>query len=697
MSKYYLLLVFLISQNFQLMNAQGLAPIPETKRSEIYNELHGVKLYDPYQWLEDKADPEVVEWTRAQHERSENYIESLPEIPGLLEEIERYLNRDLTGPVFLRADRQFFQRKPSGTQQYKLYTIIDGEELMLFDPEEMDASGKTAISQLAFTEDAAVVAIGVQSAGDEILSYHLYNTRNGNPLNITVEGLRGFSFAKNSAYAYITRGTREEIEQQIPHKSYYHRLGTPGAQDIFLGAPKDPKYYVSFSDSKYSDLTFFYEGDFYANTVRIREVGSQDEFKEIYSSDKYRSFGEAINDKIYFLSNHEAPKFKLFVADKDKPEFANWSVLVDEDDAVLESFAVAQSHLLLLKRKDVLGELHLYTLDGEFEKVLETPELGSVTSINYHRESNSLMLSLATFTAPSKVYRLYLDDFRWELVHEEKAPISTGGLVAKTVYYPSQDGSLVPMFILHKEDLVLDGNNPTMLYGYGGFNVGIKPYYPGLMMTFINRGGIFAHAGIRGGDEYGESWHQDGMLFKKQNTFDDFIAAAEYLIQEEYTSADKLAIRGGSNGGLLVGAAMTQRPDLFQAVMCGVPLLDMIRFHKFLIARYWIPEYGDADSNADDFANLLSYSPYHNVRPYIDHPNVLITAGENDTRVDPLHAKKFAAALQQSPGQQNEVLLYIDYDSGHGSGKSIEQISRDFELKMRWVMNQLGMHEQSKD
>jgi prolyl oligopeptidase len=310
--------------------------------------------------------------------------------------------------------------------------------------------------------------------------------------------------------------------------------------------------------------------------------------------------------------------------------------------------------------------------------------------MSYHRESNTLFVNVATFTAPAKVYSLDLGSFEWTLFFERENPIDTDEIKARIEFYKSKDGIRVPIFILHRKDLERKGDNPCIVYGYGGFNIGISPSFVGLNATFINRGGVYAIAGIRGGDEYGESWHRDGMLFDKQNTFDDFIAAAEYMISEGYTNSDRLACKGGSNGGLLVGAVMTQRPDLYKAVSCGVPLLDMVRFHKFLIARYWIPEYGDPD-DPDAFRNILKYSPYHNVRTGIDHPTVLIRAGENDTRVDPLHAKKFAARLQNNPGQQNDVMLYIDYGSGHGSGKSTDQVIEDYELEMRWLMNELGM------
>jgi len=380
------------------------------------------------------------------------------------------------------------------------------------------------------------------------------------------------------------------------------------------------------------------------------------------------------------------------MADKDNPVFENWKELYSEKETVLENYIVTPKNLIIQDKKDVLSRLLLYDLDGNFLKEIELPDVGNVSGINYHRESNTIFVSLTTFTSPTKIYKLDGDTFDWELFYEREIPINTDNIEAKIDFYESKDGTKVPIFIIYKKGLELDGNNPALLYGYGGFNIGMSPRFVGLSATFVNRGGVYAVACLRGGDEYGEKWHEDGMQHKKQNTFDDFIAAAEYLIDQKYTNKNRLAIKGGSNGGLLVGAVLVQRPDLFNSAICAVPLLDMIRFHRFLIARYWIPEYGDAETNQEDFEYILTYSPYHNVRQGLNLPTTLVTAGANDTRVDALHAKKFVAELQNNPGQIDPIMLYIDYDSGHGSGKSTEQLIEEIEFQWRFIMNQLGMN-----
>ena len=684
---------------FALMKeTQAQFIFPHTEARPVTDTLHGYQLTDPYRWLEDKEDPEVQSWTRAQHDATLNFVDqTCPPIPGLRDEIRAYIDRDIESPMQLVSDRAFFTRRRKGEKQAKLYTIIDGKELLLFDPEKIDPSGKSSLSGRSFTKDASRVAVGMQSKGAEISTYYIIDTQTGAVLGDPIEGLRGFSWTDDEAHAYIWVRTQEMINAQQPIEVRLHKIGSDRSEDVTLLVPEDSKNTASVSDARYSDLTFYSEGDFYAtHSLRMKKTGTDNEPVEIYADQKFRAYPNAIGDKIYFYTNHEAPNFKLMVADKDQPDFEHWETLVPErEDVVLESYAVTEDFLITVEKKDVLSRMALRSLNGKKIKDIPAPEVGNIASVSYNRDVDAIFVGLSTFTSPYQIYRLNPEDLAdkeldWELYYKQEVPINTDDIESKIVFYPSKDGTKVPLFIVHKKGLKLDGNNPTVLYGYGGFNIGISPSFVGMRALFINRGGVFAHAGLRGGDEYGEEWHEDGMLFNKQNTFDDFVAAGAYLIQEGYTSTDKLGIEGGSNGGLLVGAVVTQRPDLFKTAICGVPLLDMIRFHKFLIARYWIPEYGDPDKK-EDFQNILRYSPYHNIRMGVNHPTMLITAGENDSRVDPLHAKKFAAALQNNLGQKDPILLYINYDSGHGSGQSTDQLIDYYEFRNRFMMCQLGI------
>lgn len=672
--------------------AQSRFHPPSTKKVPVTEALHGSRLTDSYQWLEDKTQEEVKAWTNAQHQATLEFAAAeFKSVPGLRDEISRYLDRDIEGPVFLQGLRQFYYIKKKGEPQYKIYSKLDGKDILVFDPTGIDQTGLSSISFASFTKEGDRVAVGVQHKGAEISTVYIVDTHTGKIIGSPIEGLRGFSWTKDEKHAYITVGTKEMLEQQIPLKTYQHKLGAPRNQDVFLKAPADAKNFVSFSDSPYSDLTFLSEGDFYSNTLSIRKAGSKEEFRQVFSSKEYVAYPEAIGDKLYFFTNHEAPRFKIMVADKKNPGFDHWKELIPEqEDAVLEGFEVTDKYLLVRMKRDVVSRIRVYDLDGRLVRDLEAPEVGNVGSINYHRETGTFFVNLSTFTAPTKIFTVDFEKNAWTLYHQTTVPVNTDEIEARIEFYHSKDGTRVPIFVMHKKGLVPDGTNPALLYGYGGFNVSMSPSFVGLNASFINRGGVYAIACIRGGAEYGEQWHQDGMLKKKQNSFDDFIAAAEYLIAEGYTQPARLAIQGGSNGGLLVGAVSTQRPDLFKAVICAVPLLDMIRYHKFLIARYWIPEYGDPDKSAD-FATLLQYSPYHHIRAGVNLPASLVIAGENDTRVDPLHAKKFVAAAQNNPGQIDPVLLYMDFDSGHGSGKSTEQQIQYIEFQYTFLMNQLGM------
>ncbi|MFN8672284.1 MAG: prolyl oligopeptidase family serine peptidase [Candidatus Sericytochromatia bacterium] len=663
---------------------------PSSPQKPVVENLHGVTLTDSYKWLEDKENPEVKEWTKKQHESTINYLnEKEPEIKGLKDEIRNLIDRDRESPLKLVGKHKFITKKKKGEPQYKLYTIINNKEFLLFDPTKLDPSGKTAITDIEYTFSGNKVAIGVQLKGDEINTYYILDTTTGKEISKPIQNLRGFNWTKDEKNAYITVGSKEMLEKQIPLKTYLHDT-TKNVPDTFLMAPKDAKNFASIYDSKDSDFTFITEGDFYSNSIKIKKIGSKQD-KLIYTNQGFSAHPYAIGNKIYIQTNHKAPNYKIMLADAKNPDFKNWKTLYSEKNTVLENFEVTENNLLVVDKKDLISRLFIYTLDGKLLKEVKLPEIGSISNLNYDRENKKLFVGLSSFTSTYKLYTLDTKNFdKWNLYYQVKEPVDTKDITAKIEFIPSKDGTKVPAFIIHKKGLKLDGNNPTLLYGYGGFNAGISPSYVGYYASFINRGGIFVNAGIRGGDEYGEKWHQDGMLFKKQNTFDDFISVAEYLQKKKYTSSKKLAIMGGSNGGLLIGAVLTQRPDLFRAAVCSVPLLDMVHFHKFLIARYWIPEYGNPEKEAD-FRNILTYSPYHKIRQGINLPITLFQAGENDTRVASLHPKKFVAALQNNIGQVSPMMLYVDFESGHGSGKSTEKVVEDQNYLWRFLMNELGM------
>ncbi len=671
--------------------AQPAFSPPPTPARPIVETLHGVTLTDRYRWLENGKDAEVERWTRTQHDATLAWLDKhAPPVAGLRGELERLIDRDVTRSPFFRKGREFFLRTRKGEQQPKLYTRLAGEERLLFDPTALDPSAKTALGSIVPNRDGSKAAVATYARGSEITDFRIIDTLTGAQIGPLITGIRSFSWARDERYAYVSPRTAESDARQDPMRCYRHRIGADRGTDELLVTVRDAKEFCSVYEPDEGDVTVFETGDFWSNTVRIRPLGTTTEPRTIWASSKHRAQVNFRKDRFYVRTNEGAPNWKLMTGSYTRPEAKDWQVLVPEQDTVIEDFDVTSDWLLVLDKKDVLTRLFAHDLAGKRVREMALPVLGNVNSLTYDRDADRIYAGLVSFTAPGRLYGLDGRTLDWKLVWEDNPPLDTSRIVAKRVFVPAKDGSKVPAFILHRDDLKLDGTNPTLLYGYGGFNNGISPFFVSTFGTFINRGGVFVEAGIRGGDEYGERWHEQGMLRAKQTTFDDFIAVAEWLVGEQYTTPRRLAIQGGSNGGLLVGAALTQRPDLFAAALCQVPLLDMLRYHKFLIARFWIPEYGDPDKEPD-FRTLLTYSPYHRLPQGVNLPPTLVSAGEYDSRVDPLHAKKFVAAAQNNPGQLSPVLLYMDFDSGHGFGKSRQKVIDDRELELRFLMHALGM------
>lgn len=674
-----------------IMNAQTPFSFPPTPQKSVTETLHGVSLTDSYRWLEDKNDATVKDWTKRQHDATLAFLkETAPEIAGLNAEIAALIDRDVTSAPRYKKGREFFTRRKKGELQSKFFTKIDGKEILLFDPVALDPSGKTSISGTVLNRDASKVAIGTQTKGAEITDYRIIDTKTGKQIGETLRGIGAFSWAHDERFVFVTIRTRELIDAQKPLAVYRHKLGEPLDKAEKLIEPADAKISAYVYEPEDENVQVWGFGDFYTNTVKFRTIGDTRPPKQIYSSDTFRAYPEFIGKRIYWMTNDHAPNFKIMLSSLEKPEFEHATTLVPEGETVLEGFEVTSSWILVQDKKDVLSRITVYNFDGTFQKELPLPEVGNVASMSYDRDENVVYVTLTTFTAPAKVYKLDGTSLKWSFFYQDIVPVDLSDIEAEIKFFPSLDGTKVPLFVVHKKGLERDGSHPTLITGYGGFNSGIAPSFVGYAASFLKRGGVWVNVGIRGGDEYGEKWHLDGMMKRKQNSFDDFASAAQWLISQKYTNPQKLVAQGGSNGGLLMGAMATQHPELFRAILCQVPLLDMVRYHKFQIARFWIPEYGDPDKS-EDFSTLLKYSPYHNIRAGVSLPEMLVTVGENDTRVDPLHGKKFVALAQSRPEQKSPVMLFVDFDSGHGSGKSVQQMVEDRAFTWRFIMSRLGM------
>ncbi|MFI5185100.1 MAG: prolyl oligopeptidase family serine peptidase [Chitinophagales bacterium] len=673
------------------VDAQQKFTPPATKSIPVVDTLHGVLITDDYRWLEDKTDPNVVEWTKTQHDYGIEYLNATQKThPGLREDIAAFIDLDYEGPLQKEGKRVFQTIKKKGDKQNKLYTIINSKKILIWDPVQLDTSGSTSTNSVAYTYDGERAAVSVQKSGAEISTTYIIDTRTGKILYPPLKNTFDYQWTKDQQHAYFTLRSQDDVNKQLPLKTYWWRIGDPADKAVFTGTTTDAKNSYYIYDNRYSDVSFSGESDFYSNNCYMRKTGTQDKGELIYESKKSNAYPEAIGDKLYIFTNDNAPNYKLMVADENNAEYKNWKVLIPESETVMQSDVITKNNIIIQDKKDIQSRLTLYGLDGKRINQIELPETGNVSGIRYDREEDSVYITLNTFTSTSKTFVASPSNFKWRLYYQRNLPVDMSNIAGEIKFYISKDSTRVPVFVVHRKDMKLDDNNPVLLTAYGGFNIGIEPDYFGFYAPLINRGVIVVEAGIRGGDEYGEKWHQGGMLANKQNCFDDFNSCTEWLIREKYTNPSKIVALGGSNGGLLMGAIATQRPDLYKAIVCEVPLLDMLRYQKFLIARYWIPEYGSSENDAD-FRWLLRYSPYQNIRKGINMPTMLVTAGANDSRVDPMNAKKFVAAAQNNEGQINPVILHIDYNSGHGSGQSTKQIIDNWNFIFEFITNQLGI------
>jgi prolyl oligopeptidase len=558
-----ILVWFLLEHIFFIMNshAQEFTVIPTTKNT-VKEYIHGIELTDHFRWLEDKNQTDVIDWTRKQHDATVDFIKkTAPDIPGLDEEIKALFDREMSSPPRLKKDREFISKKKKGELQFSLYTIFNGEEIKIFDPVLLDPSGKTSITSITYNKNASKAAIGTQSKGAEITDIRIIDTKTGKQIGETLSGIGSFSWAKDESKAFITPRTKELIDKQSPLAVYLHTIGQNPASAQKLVEPSDAKISAWIYETEYEDFQVWGEGDFYTNTIKFRTIQSNENPKIIYSSKEYKAYPEFRNNDIYWMTNDNAPNFKVMKSNVNSPEFATATTLIPEGETVIDGFEITNSWIIVQDKKDIMTRLKVYDLQGNYHKELELPEFGNVSAMSYDRDKNLLYITISTFTAPAKMYKVDGNSLNWTFYYQESVPVDLSDITADIHFYESKDNKRIPMFIVHKKDLQLDGNNPVLITGYGGFNIGISPSFVGYNASFLKRGGIWVSTGLRGGNEYGESWHQDGMLKKKQHTFDDFIAATEWLIKNKYTNPSKIVARGGSNGGLLMGAIATQRPD----------------------------------------------------------------------------------------------------------------------------------------
>ncbi len=673
---------------------------PPTPTNDTTDLLHGETIPDPYRWLEDGESPETRAWTERQNALTEAYLAAIPSRETIRRRLDELLAIGaLSVPAPVRG-RYFYQRRDGRQNQPVLYVRdgVEGEDRVAIDPNALDPAGTTALDWFYPSDDGRLLAYGLSQDGSEQSVLHLLEVDSGRLLPDRIPRTRSADLAwlpDGSGFYYTRYPAPDEVpegEEHYHRALYFHLLGADPAGDALVFQPAQKEFWPGVSISP--DGRWLLVGvarTFDQTDLYLQDRAAQGPLAPV-AVDLPASFdGEVAHGRLFLRTNLDAATYRLYVVDPERPARSAWrEIVAPRPDAVLDGIKVAGDRLALSYLERASSRFRLADLEGAQQWEIELPTLGSLFGIGAEWDGRELFYGFSSYTVPPSVYRIDLGTGEQSLWRRVEADIDPARFEVRQVSVTSKDGTPVTMFLVHRAGLVRDGNNPTYLTGYGGFNLSMTPAFSRSLLLWLEHGGLVAVPNIRGGGEYGERWHQEGMLGRKQNSFDDFIAAAEWLIGERYTRPERLAAAGGSNGGLLMGAVLTQRPELFRAVVIQVPLLDMLRYHRFLIARLWIPEYGSPD-DPEQFAWLRAYSPYHHVREGVAYPAVLLATAESDTRVDPMHARKMTARLQAASSSPRPVLLRLEARAGHGAGKPLSKVLDELTDSWTFVFSENGV------
>ncbi|HEV8304626.1 MAG TPA: prolyl oligopeptidase family serine peptidase [Gemmatimonadales bacterium] len=684
---------------------------PPTRRADVVDDYYGTRVADPYRWLEDVDSPETRAWVEAQNRVTFAYLEQIPERAALQRRLTALWDYPKYGAPFKKGGRYFFFKNSGLQNQSVLYTqgSLAAQPEVLLDPNVLSADGTVALSTLALSEDGRLLVYGTSGSGSDWQEFRVRDvtTRRDRPDHLRWIKFSGATWTHDGAGFFYSRypeppagGADPMLAVNRDQKVYYHRLGTDQSADPLIYERPDQRDWgfaaeVS-ADGRYLVMSVWLGTD-RRNRVYYADLGDPRrprlDASVVRLLDDFDAGYEFVGNDgpvFYFATDLAAPRKRVIAVDTRHPERSAWREVIPQADDVLEGVQIIHDTFVARYLHDAHSRLRLVALDGRPLRDLELPTLGSIVQVSGERRDTEMFYAFTSFLYPTTIFR---HDFTTGQTGVFKAPeidFNPAGYETVQVFYRSKDGTRVPMFLTYKKGLRRDGSNPTYLYGYGGFNVNLTPAFSIGVLVWLELGGIYAVPNLRGGAEYGEEWHQAGMLGRKQNVFDDFIGAAQYLIAEGYTSPPRLAIGGGSNGGLLVGAAMTQRPDLFGAAVPAVGVMDMLRFHKFTIGWAWVTEYGSADSTAQ-FPYLYAYSPLHNLKAGTRYPATFVTTADHDDRVVPGHSFKFAAALQAAQGGPAPVLIRIETKAGHGAGKPTAKIIEEQADRWAFLVRSLGM------
>lgn len=660
--------------------------IKTVRKDNVVENFFGVNVVDSYRWLEDESLPETTRWTDQQNEITQSYLKETPQRQDIKEALMGLFNYKKYSLPQKEGEYYYFLKNNGLQDQPVLYrskTVRDEELEVVLDPNTLSEQGTAALTNLSFNQDGSLLAYAISYNGSDWQDIKIKNLKTGDEYAEVLKWgkFTNIAWHKDSKGFYYNRypnpGSPSSEEQSYYNQVYWHTIGTAQEEDELIYKDTTRKE-LSFSprisgDDCYLLLTVN-NGTEPKNEVYYRRLTSRQPFMPLI--EKINAYFYFLgNDKgtFYFQTNYKAPKGRVVAVDLENPEEENWAEVLSEQENPISFIKIIHDKFIVNSMKDAHDELKIYDLKGNLQKEVSLPNFISIYGMSGKKSDDKMFISCTSFLTPLKI--MQYDFIKGTLTPIfEPNELTLDAFETTQVFYPSKDGTKIPMFLTHKKGLDLSGEHPVLLYGYGGYNISMTPSFSPSQSMWIQSGGIYAVANIRGGGEYGEAWHRAAILEKKQNSFDDFIAAAEWLIQEKYTNSKKIAIMGGSNGGLLVGACMTQRPELFGAALCLVPVTDMLRFHHFTVGRFWTTEFGNAELNEEHFKFMYKYSPLHNVKKGVAYPPTLISTADTDDRVVPLHAKKFAATLQEGQTGDNPILLRVEKNAGHGLGKPTSKI-----------------------
>ena len=682
------------------VNAQGLQ-YPKAAKDGTVDEYFGTKVADPYRWLENDTSAQTAAWVEAENKVTNAYLQKIPFRGKLLKRMTELSNYERISAPRKRHGKWYFFKNDGLQNQSVMYVMdkLGGEPRVFLDPNKLSTDGTVALKGVYFSHNGKYAAYTISRSGSDWEEIFVIDLKTGLLTEDHIEWAKftgaawkgdGFYY---SAYDAPVKG-KEFSNMNAGHKIYYHRIGTPQSEDalFYQNAAYPMRFYYVDVNEKETKMYLYESGAGAGNNLFVRDLTKpESQFIQMTSNMDYQYmpvYDEG--NKIWLFTNYGAPKARIMTADIRQPGVDNWQELVAEQENVLSGVDVINRQLILTYQKDASDHAYLYGIDGKLRNEIRLPSVGSVGFTGDEKEPECFY-TFTSFTVPGTVYQYDMEKGESKLYTSPKVNFRQEDYTSEQVFFQSKDGTRIPMFLTYKKGMKKNGKNPVYLYGYGGFNISLGPSFSAARIPFLEQGGIYAQVTLRGGGEYGEEWHLAGTKMQKQNVFDDFIGAAEWLISEGYTCKDKLAIVGGSNGGLLVGACMTQRPDLFGVAIPEVGVMDMLRYHKFTIGWNWASDYGTSEDSKEMFEYLHGYSPLHNLKPGTAYPATLVTTADHDDRVVPAHSFKFAATLQECHQGDNPVLIRIDTKAGHGGGKPLAKILEEQADIYGFILYNLGV------